>query len=311
MTVKIITDSTSDLPPELARALDITVVPAYIIFGGRTYRDGVDISSDELYQKITEDDITITTSQPAPGDFAQVYRRLLKEADGLFSIQVTSRLSGVYNSALQAREMVGAKGRIEVFDSESTSMGLGLMALAVARAAKSGSSLAGVLAEALRARSGTHLWGMFDTLKYVLKGGRLGRARNMISSIINVKPMLTMKTGVINPTGFARTRVKGIEKLLDNLKNYSNIKEVGIAHSTNPEEAHSLRSRLSSLIDGNHIHVSRLGAALGVHGGPGTLVLAIRENAAETAGEATEQERVRKTLTLPTLHLPKLNLSSH
>lgn len=269
MSVKIITDSTSDLPPEPARALDITVVPAYIIIEGRTYPDGMDISSDELYQKITENDISVTTSQPAAGNLAQVYRRLLKEANELFSIQVTSRLSGVHNSALQAREMIGAKGRIEVLDSESTSMGLGLMALATGRAAKSGGGLAGVLAEALRTRSGTHLWGMFDTLKYVLKGGRLGRARNIISSIINVKPMLTMKAGVINPSPFARTRVKGIEKLLDNLKNYPNIKEIGIAHSTSLEETHSLRSRLSSPIDGRHVHISRLGAALEVHGGPG------------------------------------------
>ena len=309
MTVRVVTDSTADISPELARDLNITVVPALINISGRCYRDGVDISPDEVYKKLVESDAPITTSQPPPIDFAETYKHVLKEADEIVSIQATSRLSGIYNSAVQAREMVGGKGRIEVVDSANVSIGLGLIAIAAARMAKAGIGLSDVLDETSKAINQVHIWAIFDTLKYVFRGGRLGKATSMLGSMLNVKPVLTMKDGVLHPAGLARTRARGIEKLLENFKRFQNIHDVGIVHSSTPEEAQTLRCRLSAIVDKNRIYVSRLGPALGVHGGPGTLILALR--ASDTPRSSVEDaiEKARKRIQMPSFRAPRLNIS--
>ena len=308
MTVRIVADSTCDLPPELARELDITVVPVYVSLRGRSYRDGVDISLDEIYRKMIEGGTPVTTSQPSPADFAEVYKRLMKEADHIVSINLTGRLSGVYNSALQGRDMAGGKGHIEVIDSASISMGTGLIAVAAARKAKEGASLPGILEEVRQSIDRIHIWGLFDTLKYVLRSGRLGKATSLIGGLISVKPIITMKHGEIYPSAIARNRLKGIDRLIEYFKSFINAEEVGIVHSTTPDEAQSLRSRLSAVLDSRRIHISRLGPALGVHGGPGTLVLALRERL-PAAGSAIAA-RTRKLISMPSFHAPRLNITT-
>lgn len=277
MTVKIITDSTADLPAKLAQELGITVVPVYLRFGEKVYRDGVDISHDEFYQRLVESPIHPSTSQPTPADFADVYSKLSKETDEVVSIHVSSKVSGTYNSALQGRELVEARGHIEVVDSVSVSMGLGLIAMAAARLAEAGKSLHEVLEEVRQAIPGIRLLGVFDTLKYLLLGGRIGKVKALLGGTLNVKPMITMRDGELFPAGLARTRSKGIERLIDFVKNALNIQELAIVHSTTPDEASSLRERIGSIFDERQIHLARLGPALGVHGGPGTLILALRE----------------------------------
>lgn len=310
MTVRVVTDSTADLPLELARELNITVVPAYVNFRSRSYRDGVDISQDEIYQKLVESDAPITTSQPPPSDFADTYTHVLKEADDIISIQVSARLSGIYQSAMQARGMVNARGHIEVVDSGLTSMGLGLVTIAAARLAKAGGSLSGVLDETRKAMSQVHVWAIFDTLKYVFRGGRLGKATSMLSSMLSVKPILTMKDGELHPAGIVRTRSKGIEKLVDNIRKYTSVSDVGIVHSTTPEEAQKLRARLSALVDKDRIYVSRLGPALGVHGGPGTLILALRASGVPRSSMEDAIDKARKRMPqMPSFRAPKLNIA--
>jgi DegV family protein with EDD domain len=238
----------------------------------------------------------------------RAYRHVLKEADEIVSVQATSRLSGIYQSAVQAREMINGKGRIEVVDSASVSMGLGLITIAAARLAKAGVGLSGVLEETRNAVNQIHIWAIFDTLKYVFRGGRLGKATSLLGSVLNVKPVLTMKDGVIHPAGFVRTRARGIEKLLENLKRFQNVHDVGIVHSSTPEEAQTMRCRLSALVDKNRIYVSRLGPALGVHGGPGTLILALRASDSPKTGVEDAIEKARKRMQLPSFHAPKLNI---
>ena len=289
MTVKIVTDSTADLPPHLIQELDITVVPAYVGFGSKTYRDGIDISQDEVYQKMVTENIPATTSQPPPADFATVYQKLLKETDKIVSIHVTSKLSGVYNSALQGKEMVNGGNRIEVVDSLSVSMGLGLITLAAARLAKAGENLTNIIEETRQSIPHTHIWAVFDTLKYALRGGRLGKAKALLSSVLPIKAILTMRDGELLPAGLARTRAKGIERLFDFVKNVLNIQELAIVHSTTPEEASSLRERIGSIFAKERIHIARLGPALGVHGGPGTLILALREKVSNIGQDAGER----------------------
>jgi len=309
VTVKIVTDSTADLPPHLIQELGITVVPAYVGFGSKTYRDGVDITQDELYQKMVAENVPATTSQPPPADFADVYQKLLKETDEIVSIQATGKLSGLYNSALQGKEMVSGGSRIEVVDSLSVSMGLGLLTLAAARMAEAGESLPRIIEEVRQSIPHIRIWGFFDTLKYLLRGGRIGKAKALLGSVLNVKPMLTMRDGELHPAGFARTRAKGIERLISNLKNSVNVQDVAIVHSTTPDDAQTLKERISSFFDKNSIHVSRLGPALGVHGGPGALILALREKVTSLGQEVKEGERAKKRISLPSLHLPKLKFS--
>jgi len=309
VTVRVVTDSTADLPAEVIRDLNITVVPAYISIRGHSYRDGVDITPDEVYQKLIESDTPITTSQPPPADFAQAYKHVLKEADEIVSIQATSKLSGIYQSAIQAREIVKGKGRIEVVDSASVSMGLGLITIAAARLARAGVGLSGVLEEARTAVNQVHIWAIFDSLKYVFRGGRLGKATSLLGSMLNVKPVLTMKEGVIHPAGFVRTRARGIEKLLEYVKRFQNVLDIGIVHSSAQDEAQTLRCRLSALVDKNSIYVSRLGPALGVHGGPGTLILALRASDTPKSSMEDAIEKARKRMQLPYFHAPRLNIS--
>jgi DegV family protein with EDD domain len=305
MTIRIVTDSTADLPPELARELDIAVVPVYVNVNGHCYRDGVDIDSEEIYRIMETSGSKVTTSQPSPEDFAQAYRRLMKEADSIVSINLTSRLSGVHDSALQGREMADARGRVEVLDSGMLSMGMGLVAVAAARLARAGVSLPNILEQTKQAIARVHVWGILDTMKYILNSGRLGRAKALVGSMINVKPILTLKNGELFPSGFARTRSRGIDRLIENFKKYINAEEIGIVHSTTPDEARTLRSRLSAILDSHQIHISRLGPALGVHGGPGTLIMAIREPAPVENHSA--RGKTLLDLELPSFHIPRLN----
>jgi len=309
VTVKIITDSTADLPAKLAQELGITVVPVYLRFGEKVYRDGVDISHDEFYQRLVESPIHPSTSQPTPADFADVYSKLSKETDEVVSIHVSSKVSGTYNSALQGRELVEARGHIEVVDSVSLSMGLGLIAMAAARLAKAGEGLQEVMEEIRQAIPGIRLLGVLDSLKYLLLGGRIGKVKALLGGMLNVKPMITMRDGELFPAGLARTRSKGIERLIDFVKNALNIQELAIVHSTTPDEASSLRERIGSIFDERRIHLARLGPALGVHAGPGTLILALREKISGIRQEADEGERSKKGFSLPSLHIPKLSFS--
>jgi len=308
VTVKVVTDSTADLPESAIRELGITVVPVYVRFGETVYRDGVDINQDEFYQRLQESPVHPTTSQPSPADFADVYRKLSKETDALVSIHVTSKLSGTHNSALQGKEMIDTKCHIEVVDSLSVSMGLGLIAIAAARVARAGESLPRVMEEARQSIRQLRVLALLDTLKYLLQGGRIGRARALLGSLLNVKPLLTMQDGELSPVGLTRTRSKGIERLFDWVKNSLDIHELAIVHSTTPGEADSLKERIASFLDLKKIHLSRLGPALGVYGGPGTLILALIDKMTDTGQELSGVKPLKKRIHLPSVRIAKPGL---
>jgi DegV family protein with EDD domain len=273
LTVKIVTDSSSDIPLELAKKLDIAVVPVYIYFGDKAYKDGVDIGPDELYKRLVEGPIYPTTTQPIPADFAETYTALAKDADAIVSIHLPTKVSGTYNAALQGLEIAKPKCEVHVFDSLSVSVGLGLIVIAAAQVANRGGKLAEVLEETRKAISKTQMRGLLDTLQYLLKGGRITKTKALVGAMLNVKPILTMRDGELVQAGMARSYAKGIEQVFEFVKNYPNLLEVGISQSTVPEEAEKLKKMLSSVIDEKHILMTRIGAGLGVHGGPGTMVV--------------------------------------
>lgn len=277
MVVKIVTDSSCDLPAQLVQELGITVVPLYVRFGKETYRERVDISEDEFYQRLQHDPIHPNTIQPSPQDFADVYQKLSAKADGIVSIHISAKLSGTCNAALQGKEMIEKKCPIEVVDSQLTTMGLGLIAMAAAKMAKAGEDLPSVVEEVKRIIPTIHVLGLFDTLKYLALGGRIGKAKALLGSILNVKPIITLKDGEVLPAGQVRTRSKGIERLIDFVKSTANIQDLAVLHNTTPDEAQTLAERIGSIFAKEQIIIAKLGTTLGVHGGPGLLFVALRE----------------------------------
>jgi DegV family protein with EDD domain len=245
-------------------------------FGEKVYRDRVDISENVFYQRLQHDPVHPNTIQPTPEDFAEVYQKLSGEADGIISIHISSKLSGTCNSALQGKELLERKCPIEVIDSQVTTMGLGLLSIVAAETANAGRALPEVMAEVKQAIPDIHFLALFDTLKYLLLGGRIGKAKALVGSILNVKPMLTMKDGEVIPAGQVRTRSKGIERLVDFVKNATNIDDLAIVYNTTPDEAQTLAERVSSIFTKKKVVLARIGPMLGVHMGPGALVVALR-----------------------------------
>ncbi|NQT31308.1 MAG: DegV family protein [Deltaproteobacteria bacterium] len=278
MPVKIVTDSAADLPRELAEELGIAVVPVYVRFGEEVYRDRVSISEDEFYERLTHDPVHPNTTQPGPQDFLEVYQKLSSEgADGIVSIHITSKLSGTYNSALMARDMLETGCPVEVVDSETLSMSVGLMAIAAAQMAKAGESMDKIVAEVKKAMPESSMLFLLDTLEYLRRGGRIGKAKALLGSVLNLKPMLTVKDGELVPAGQARTRAKGMDKLFDFAKEVADIQDLAVVYNTTPDEAQALAERIGSVFDREKIRIARVGPGLGAHAGPGAMLVAIRK----------------------------------
>jgi DegV family protein with EDD domain len=277
MVIKIVTDSTADLPATLIKELDVAIVPEYLRFGAQVYRDHVDINEDEFYQRLLNGPVHPKTTQPTPQDFANVYHTLSREADGIISIHLSSKLSGTYNSAVQGKNMMSTACNIELIDSQTVSIALGLVVIQASKMAKSGMGLKQIVDELGQIIANVHILILFDTLKYLAKGGRIGKAKALLGSLLNVKPLLTVRDGELVPSGQVRTRSKGTDLLLDFVKNAREIQDLAVLYSTTPDEAKVLVERVSSIFPKDRIILARLGPALGVHGGPGILAIALRQ----------------------------------
>jgi DegV family protein with EDD domain len=277
MKVKVITDSTSDIPTKLGDALDITIVPVYIRFGDVVYRDVEEITSDEFFQKQTSLPIHPATSQPTPEDFTKVYSKYCNNVDSIVSIHISAKISGTFNSALLATKTMETPCPIEVIDSKFNSAGLALVVMAAARLAKEGASIQDIITETHKVIDQVHMFGMFNTMKYLARSGRISKAVAAAANIIDVKPLLTFSDGEIVRAGLVRTRAKGIDRIYDYIGNKIPIQELMIVHSAVPDEANKLKQRLTKFLPADKILIAKLGAALGVHGGPGVLVIALRQ----------------------------------
>jgi DegV family protein with EDD domain len=277
MTVKIVTDSGADLPLSLARELDITVVPVYLRFGDKVYRDGVDISPDEFYAKLMSSPVLPSTSAPSPGDFAQAYRDVASSSDEIVSIHITRRHSTTYDAALLGREMMDkARQRIEVIDSEGVTMWQGLVVLAAARAAEAGCGQYQVVKTVKETIRQMRALALLDTIKYITRGGRVGNVFSKVESILNLKALLTLRGGVLRPAGLARNRSKGIGRIREFIRSAFHIEELAIVYSTTHDDAQKLSDYTISLFPHIVPNIVRLGPALGVHAGPGAIVAVMR-----------------------------------
>ena len=278
MAVRIVTDSTSDLPLGAAKELGISVVPLSVIFGNQVYREGVDISHDLFYDKMARSKVLPTTSAPSVGDFLEVYEPLLKETDEIVSIHLSSKLSATYNNACQAAKQLAEKGaRIEVIDSLSISVGLTFLSIAAARAAAGGAGVEEIRTIVERMIPQIRILIVVDTLEYVRRGGRIGRARAFLGTMLRVKPMLSIRDGEVHPEERVRTKALALNRLFQITTSYPRIKELAIGYSTNAQEAEEMRRRFADALPGVNVQVGRLGPVIGTHGGPGVLGIGVLE----------------------------------
>ena len=272
MAIRVITDSTADLPPDMAAELGIEVVPLNVHFGTDTFRDGIDLSADEFYQRLVASPRPPTTSQPSVGAFLEVYQKALDEgADGIVSVHISAKLSGTWNSSVQAREQLADPSQVEVVDTGQASMGLGWVAAAAARAAQASASLEEVANAARSAADKVRVLFLVDTLEFLQKGGRIGKAAAMFGSVLAIKPLLTIQEGEVHPLEKVRTRSKGVARLVQLVQEAAPLQSMAVLYTTTEDEARALAERLGPCVPGGEVVVGRLGTVVGTYAGPGLL----------------------------------------
>ena len=276
MTVRIVTDSIADLPENIVRELNITVVPVVVNFGQQTFRDGVDMTPEQFYDKLKISRVFPHTSVPSPGVFRDVYDQLAGVTDQVLVISVSSLLTATCSVALQAVKLMTQKCHVEVIDSRWATMAQGFIVMAAARAALRGAGLAAVKDIALATISRVEFHATFDTLEYLRRGGRIGRAQALAGSILKVNPVITLQDGAVYPVERVRSRSKAIERLFAFAQSCPKIEEMAVEDVACPDEAAGLVERLKALHPGKTIYRSKMTPAIGTHTGPGLLSVAVQ-----------------------------------
>jgi DegV family protein with EDD domain len=279
MTVKIVTDTLSDITDELAKEWGLSIVPLYVRFGKQIFRDRVEITSEEFYRRLVNEPVLPSTTQPTPNDFVEVFQKLAQETDEILVVVVSSKLSGTYQSALQAKEYMKGKCRIEIVDSLTVALAEGLIVISAAKAVREGADLKAAAEDARKAMPRSHLIAYFDTLKYLAKGGRIGKAQGLLGSVLSVKPILTVKDGEMAPLTRVRSPGAGLDYLYNTVAGYKNIEELAVEHATTPHDADMLVERIGSLFPGQRIYRSVISPVIGTYAGPNALALTILEAA--------------------------------
>jgi DegV family protein with EDD domain len=268
--IKVVTDSAADVPSELAQKLDITILPCYVIFGSEVYRDGVDLTPREFYDKLAASPILPTTSQPPLGLFVETYQNLLQESEGIVSIHIASTLSGVFNAARVAADALSA-APIVVIDSQQLSMGAGWQVIMAAQAAEEGHTLTEVvsLVQAIRPRA--RAAAMLDSLEHISRSGRISQVTALMGTALRIKPLLQIVTGEVAPVATVRTRGKALRRLADLMAAQGTFKELCVAHTDAAEAAQEVVERLSAVHPRERLLICQAGAAVTTHLGLGAV----------------------------------------
>lgn len=275
MAVKIVTDSTSDLPPELAAELGVTVVPLTVFFGEQAFKDGVDIGHDEFFERLTTGGVLPSTTQPSVGEFTAAYEPLVREGHDIVSIHISDKLSGTLNSARNARQEF-PDAKIELVDTRGASIAIALAVKAAAEAANAGADADAVAEIARAAAENTAHYFVLDTLEYLQKGGRIGKAQAWFGSLLSIKPVLTLRDGEIHPLEKVRTRVKAVQRMKELAAEGAPYEEIALTCETTEAEAAELSEHLAAFTD-RPILRGRLGAVIGTYAGPGVIGFALRK----------------------------------
>lgn len=275
MTVKIVTDSVADIPAKVVAELGITIIPVLLRFGEETYRDGIDITNDQFYERLVSSKVMPTTSVPSLDTFVRTYTRLAEETDEILVIMISSKLSGIYNAALQSVDLLETKCRIEVVDSRCAVMAQGFIAIRAAQAAQAGANLDEVMEVVRRTIPRVDMRAAFDTLDFLQRGGRIGKAQALLGSLLRMNPIITLKDGVVEPAGRTRSRAKAIDHLYEWVASYSHIEELAVEDAACPDDGDLLAKRLGAIFPEERIYRTRTTPVIGTHTGPGLLLVAV------------------------------------
>ena len=272
MTVRIVTDSTSDLPAALAEEHSITTLPAYINIGEESYLDGIELTRETFYNQLPTYTSPPTTAAPAVGVFSETYEKLAAEgATAIISIHLAANLSGLLNAArlgAQATDNVP----VSVFDSQQLSMGLGFLALAAARAAARGETVAEIISELEAQRARTHVFAMLDTLEYLRRSGRVSWTEFGLGTLLRIKPLLHVQEGQVNAIDRVRTRGRALRQLIQHVEALGPLEEIALLHTADPAGVEELREKAEHLFpEGDEPVAVEVTPTIGAHIGPGAL----------------------------------------
>lgn len=281
--IKIATDSTADIPPVLLKEYEISFIPLKVYFGEEVYREDVDLRPQEFYDKLATFEGLPSTSQPSPGEFREFYEELTKDGSAVISIHISSLMSGTSQSARIAASLLTDR-EITVVDSKLVSFPLGIVVMAAAKAAKAGKSKAEILKIIQLMIEHIQTYFVVDTLEYLEKNGRIGKAANLLGTMLNLKPILTIEDGLIAPYEKVRGKGKALERIIKVAKNYA--QRHGelccyIFHANVLEEAVKIKEKLRTELNCAEIMLGDIGAVVGTHAGPGLMALFFYEKGIE------------------------------
>jgi len=274
-SVAIVTDSVADLPPQVAEEFGITIVPLVLRFGTDIYLDGLDLSPDEFYEKLKTSKILPVTSVSSPAAFANAYDKLAEKTNEIVVISLSKKLSGVYQVALQAVGLMKKQCRVDVLDSQWAVMAQGFIVIAAAKAAQAGASLDEVLDVARQTIHRVDMRAAFDTLEYLERGGRIGKAQAFLGSLLKINPVIGMKDGEVHPYARERSRAKAIDHLYKFAASFADVEGLSVEYATDLDEANSLVQRLHSKYPQVPIYLSRATPVIGTHTGPSLILVSV------------------------------------
>lgn len=271
--VKILTDSTADLPAPLVSQYGIEVIPLKVIFEDKIYRDTIDITNKEFYEKLAAARVLPRTSQPSPGEFQELYEELTADGSTVISIHISAKMSGTIQSAVLAKNRLPDRD-IRVIDSRQVSMALGLVVLAAAKAARQGKSPDEIELAAIEVANKVRTYFVVDSLENLEKGGRIGKASAFLGNMLNIKPVLTIEDGVVSAFEKIRGKSRAMDRIVEVVKDYE--KDRGISyctllHANAVDDAVELHKKLISRLDSLEHIIGEIGAVVGTHAGAGTI----------------------------------------
>jgi DegV family protein with EDD domain len=272
--VRIVTDSTADLPQELADELGVRVIPCEVVFGDRAYRDRVDLSPTEFYQKLSASPTLPTTVHPPIGSFIECYRELLDEGAAILSLHISLTLSSVCNAARFAVEQFPDDSPIVVIDSRQLSMGLGLLVIELAQAATRGGDLPEMVNLASQVIPRLRVAAMLDNLEYVRRGGRISRTAALVGALLSLKPVFQVVNGQVSALQNARTRKRALRRLFEFVDGLGQPQSLAVMHATQPQLAWEVREQLAGSYPDRPVWFTEAGPAVGTHVGPGAIGVA-------------------------------------
>jgi DegV family protein with EDD domain len=272
---KIICDSTGDLTPDIIKKYDIGIVPLNIHFGQETFQDGITITPEVFYKRLVSDHVHPTTSAPAPGAFLELYKKLAKETDEIMVITISGGISATWESAVQAKNMLEGTCQVEVIDSQETCGALFLPALKAAQAAQQGAKLKEITPMVRDVLSRTKPYMIFDTLEYLRKGGRIGKASALLGSMLKLNPIITLKDGVIESVAKPRSWAKAKDELFKIISESGGIEEMVLEAATAFDQMEEMAERFSAICPKEKMYRSTVSPVIGVHSGPSVIAATV------------------------------------